>query len=183
VQQSGQQSINDQLNNAMAAASAGDAEQANFQRLKARLEAYAAAHGFGSNVKVAITRNGLVINVLTDKLLFTSGSATLQRKGLPLLDKVAQLLNVDRTHPITVAGNTDNQPISSTEFPSNWELSTARATTVVRFLITRDVGKQRLSAAGYADLHPVTSNRTPAGRALNRRVEIILQRQNPYPLP
>jgi chemotaxis protein MotB len=180
-QQSG--SINQQLNNAMAAASAGDQEQANFQALKTKIDSYARAHGFSQVVQTQIEQNGLVIRVMTDKLLFASGSATLKSAGLPLLDEVAVLLNVDHTHPITVAGHTDNEPISSAQFPSNWELSTARATNVVRYLISRGVNDQRLAAAGYAALHPLVSNATASGRAKNRRVEILLQRINPYPMP
>ena len=67
---------------------------------------------------------------------------------------MAHLLNVDQKHPITVEGNTDNVPIASAQYPSNWELSTARATSVVRYLIAHGVTAQRLGAAGYADLHP-----------------------------
>ena len=70
-------------------------------------------------------------------------------------------------------GNTDNVPIASSQFPSNWELSTARATTIVRYLIAHGVAAQRLGAAGYADLHPVATNKTAAGRSLNRRVDIV----------
>ena len=70
---------------------------------------------------------------------------------------------------------------ASAQFPSNWELSTARATTVVRYLIAHGVNRERLGAAGYADLHPIDSNATAAGRALNRRVEIVLQRLYPVP--
>jgi chemotaxis protein MotB len=170
-----------QVTNAMAAAAAANAEQEHFLKLKAKLDAYAKAHGFSKQVQTQITRSGLVINVLTDKLLFDSGSAVIKVQGVPLLDEVAQLLNVDRTHPITVAGHTDNQPISTAEYHSNWQLSTDRATNVVLFLIAHGVGDQRLGAAGYADLHPIASNATPAGRAKNRRVEILLQRLNPYP--
>jgi chemotaxis protein MotB len=94
---------------------------------------------------------------------------------------VATLLNVDKTHPITVEGNSDKQPIATSQFPSNWELSTARATTVVRFLIAHGVSAGRLAAAGYAALHPVDSNGTAAGRARNRRVDIVLMRLNPVP--
>ncbi|MGZ4266752.1 MAG: OmpA/MotB family protein, partial [Solirubrobacteraceae bacterium] len=84
-------------------------------------------------------------------------------------------------HPITVEGHTDNVPISSSQYPSNWELSTDRATTVVRYLIAKGVNRERLGAVGYADLHPIASNATTAGRARNRRVEIVLQRINPVP--
>jgi chemotaxis protein MotB len=176
-------SVNQQLNNAMAAAAAGDKEQADFQALKRKLDAYAKAHSFGSSVLVKVARNGLIINVLTDKLLFDSGSATLKPGGDPLLTELAKLLNVDRTHPITVAGHTDNQPIATAQYHSNWQLSTDRAIGVVQFLITRGVDPQRLGASGYADLHPLQTNATPVGRAHNRRVEIILQRINPFPSP
>ena len=113
-------------------------------------------------------------HVLTDKLLFTSGSATIQAAGLPLLGEISRLLNVDQKHPITVEGNTDNQPIQSSQFPSNWELSTDRATVVLRYLAAHGVMEQRLSAAGYADLHPLGSNATAAGRARNRRVVVTI---------
>ena len=96
--------------------------------------------------------------------------------AFPLLGEIAQLLDVDRLSPIAVQGNTDDVPIHSSVYPSNWELSTARASTVVRYLIGQGVGAPRLSAAGYADQRPIASNATAAGRERNRRVEIVLQR-------
>jgi chemotaxis protein MotB len=170
-----------QLQAALDSMSASLAEQSEFGALARKINAYARAHGFSSQVQAVIQRRGLVVRVLTDKLLFDSGEATLQAPGKPLLDEVAQLLNVDRTHPITVEGHTDNIPIATAEFPSNWELSTSRATNVVRYLIGRGVDRHRLSAAGYADLEPVASNATVEGRALNRRVDIVLDRINPAP--
>jgi chemotaxis protein MotB len=168
-----------QITKAMLAASAAQREQESFKKLQQELNAYAKAHGFAHEVQAVIDRRGLVVHVLTDKLLFDSGSATLQPAGLPLLGEISHLLNVDRKHPITVEGNTDNQPIQSSQFPSNWELSTDRATTVVRYLIAHSVQEQRLSAAGYADLHPLATNATAAGRARNRRVDIVLDRIYP----
>jgi chemotaxis protein MotB len=156
-------------------------EQQDFRHLKQEIDRYARQHGFASQVQTTIERRGLAVRVLTDKLLFDSGQATLKPAGLPLLGEVANLLNIDQKHPIVVEGHTDNQPISSAQFPSNWELSTARATTVVRFLIGHHVRASRLAAAGYADLHPIASNGTDYGRQLNRRVEIVLQRLNPAP--
>ncbi len=155
--------------------SAAQQEQASFEALQRELNEYAARHGFAKSVHVAIEQRGLAIRVLTDSLLFTSGSAALESQGQPLLTEIAALLNIDHVHPIAVEGNTDNVPISG-PFPSNWELSTARASRVVRFLITKGVDPQRLSAAGYAEQHPIATNSTAAGRALNRRVEIVLQR-------
>jgi chemotaxis protein MotB len=170
-----------QLQAALNSMAASVAEQDNFIALQKKLNAYAKTHGFSDKVQTVIERRGLVVRVLTDKLLFDSGQATLQPAGDPLLEEVATLLNVDQTHPITVEGNTDNQPIATAQFPSNWELSTARATTVVRFLIAHGVSADRLAAAGYAALHPVASNATAGGRASNRRVDIVLMRLNPVP--
>jgi chemotaxis protein MotB len=168
-----------QISKAMLAASGAKAEQADFQKLKRELDAYAKAHGFSSQVQTVITRQGLVVRVLTDKLLFASGSATLERAGGPLLIEVTHLLNVDQQHPITVEGNTDNQPINTSQFANNWDLSAIRATTVLTYLIAHGVSEQRLSATGYADLHPVASNATASGRARNRRVDIVLDRIYP----
>jgi chemotaxis protein MotB len=156
--------------------SAAEREQAEFEALQRRLNEYARRHGFSQEVHATIEQRGLAIRVLTDSLLFPSGSATLDPRGAPLLSEIAQLLNVDHVHPVAVEGNTDDVPITGGEFPSNWELSTARASSVVRFLISQKVDPQRLSAVGYAEQHPVASNATAAGRALNRRVEIVLQR-------
>ena len=168
-----------QISKAMLAQAAAQQEQSGFQKLKVELDAYAKAHGFSAQVQTVITRQGLVVRVLTDNLLFASGQATLEPAGDPLLNEVIALLNVDRAHPITVEGNTDNQPIQSAEFPSNWELSAIRATTVLRYLLAHGVTDQRLSAAGFADLHPIASNATAAGRAKNRRVDIVLDRIYP----
>jgi chemotaxis protein MotB len=169
-----------QISTAMLSASASAQEQTSFQHLKQELDAYARAHGFAKQVQTLIDRQGLIVRVLTDKLLFASGQARLEAVGDPLLVEVAHLLNVDQKHQITVEGNTDNVPIASSQFPSNWELSTARATTVVRYLIAHGVAAGRLGAAGYAALHPLAPNTTAAGRARNRRVDIVLQRL--YPL-
>jgi chemotaxis protein MotB len=170
-----------QLEAALNSMSAALREQASLASLKQKLDAYSKEHGLSHDVQTVIDRRGLVVRVLTDQLLFASGQATLQTAGFPLLTEVAQLLNVDKSHPITVEGHTDNVPISSSQYPSNWELSTDRATTVVRYLIAKGVNRERLGAVGYADLHPLASNATAAGRAKNRRVEIVLQRINPVP--
>jgi chemotaxis protein MotB len=168
-----------QLQQAQSIAAAAKQEQQDFQHLKRQLDSYLNAHHLSNQVKTVISKRGLVVRVLTDQVLFDSGQAALKPAGLPLLGEIANLLNVDRRHPIVVEGHTDNVPIASAQYPSNWELSTARATTVVRYLIGRGVNRNRLSASGYADLHPVASNATVSGRQLNRRVEVVLQRLNP----
>jgi chemotaxis protein MotB len=161
---------------AAARQSAATHEAQVFAQIKHRLESYAAKHGFAKSVKVAIEPKGLVIRVLTDSLLFPSGQASLDNRAHGLLSEISELLNVDETHPLDVEGNTDNVPIQSAQFPSNWELSTARASTVVRFLIEHHVTPRRLTATGNADQHPLASDATAAGRARNRRVEIVMRR-------
>ena len=161
------------------AAAAAKQEQSSFKHLKQQLDAFLRGHGLAGRVQTQITRRGLVVRVLTDKLLFDSGMADLKPGAAPLLGEIASLLNVDQSHPIDVEGHTDNVPISTSQFPSNWELSTARATTVVRYLLHHGVGRGRIAASGYADLHPIVGNATGGGRARNRRVEIVLQRLNP----
>jgi chemotaxis protein MotB len=170
-----------EISTAEMSVSAADAEQQSFQHLQAKLNAYARAHGFSNQVHAFITRQGLDVRVLTDHLLFGSGSATLVATGFPLLDEVGRLLKIEGNHPIMVEGNTDNVPISTSQFPSNWELSTDRATAVVRYLIAQGVPEHQLGAAGYAALHPVATNTTATGRALNRRVDIVIQRLYPDP--
>jgi chemotaxis protein MotB len=161
-----------------AAAAAARHQAAEFLRIKHELDAYAASHGFAKSVKTTVEARGLVIRVLTDDLLFASGQATLERRASGLLGEISQLLNIDETHPISVEGNTDNVPIHSATYPSNWELSTARASTVVRFLIAHGIGASRLTALGNAEQHPFDSNATVTGRARNRRVEIVMRRIN-----
>lgn len=156
-------------------------EEDELQHLKRLLDAYASAHGFKAQVETSVTRRGLVVRLLTDNVLFDSGLASLKPQGLPLLGEVGTLLGVDRVHPIVVEGHTDDVPISTTRFASNWELSTARASQVVRYLIGRNVPAQRFGASGYADLHPIASNGTSTGRARNRRVEVVLQRIHALP--
>jgi chemotaxis protein MotB len=162
------------------AASSAAREQQNFQHLKAQIDSYAAKHGLRSQLETTVTRRGLVIRLLTDKVLFDSGSATLKPPAGPELAQISGLLRSDN-HDIMVEGNTDNLPIHGSVFPTNWELSTARASRVVRQLIQDGVGKGRLGAAGYAALHPIATNATAVGRSRNRRVEIVLLRNGQGP--
>jgi chemotaxis protein MotB len=159
-----------------AAAQAAKHEQESFKKLKARVDEYTKAHGLSSKVSTIITRDGLVIRLLTDKLLFASGSATVQPAGTGLLAKVGGLLRVENDHEVRVRGFTDPVPIHTAAFPSNWELSAGRAASVVRAFTQAGVAAERLEAVGRASLDPLSSNATAAGRARNRRVEVLLPR-------
>ncbi len=159
--------------------SAGDAaaaEQDEFAELKRRLDSYARENGFSTSIETMIRRRGLVIRLLTDRVLFDSGSVLLRSASTPLLEQIAKLVNLDGSHPISIEGHTDTVPIATGQFPSNWELSSARAASVVRFMIGEAVVPERLEATGLAWLRPIASNETAAGRSRNRRVEIVLLR-------
>jgi chemotaxis protein MotB len=151
-------------------------EQEDFRRLKQQIDSYAKQKGLQNQVQTVIAQRGLVIRLLTDKVLFDSGQAELKPQASPVLGQVAQIIAKEGAHQVMVEGHTDNVPIRGSVFPTNWELSTARASRVVRFLIGGGVIQHRLSAGGYAALHPISSNATAAGRSRNRRVEIVLLR-------
>jgi chemotaxis protein MotB len=161
--------------------SAGQQEAEQLQKLKERVDAYAREKGLADKLSARVERRGLVITILTDQLLFDSGSAQLKSQGLPLMNAVAGLLRQEKTHQVVVEGHTDTVPISGSQYPTNWELSTARASTVVRVLAQEGVNSQRLTAAGRAYLDPVASNSTDTGRSQNRRVQIVLPRQAASP--
>jgi len=115
---------------------------------------------------------------MVEKVLFNSGQALVKPEGLNVLKNVSDVLkNVDDKQ-IRIEGHTDNVPIGvkiKDKFPTNWELSTARATNVVRYFIEKGgVNRENLEAVGYADTRPVASNETDEGRTANRRIEIAL---------
>lgn len=111
---------------------------------------------------------------MSDSILFFPADATLSQSGEQVLDELAVMLKQRPWH-ILVEGHTDNQPISTPRYASNWELSSSRATSVTRYLIGRGISPQRLSAIGYADTRPITSNNDEIGRGKNRRVALILR--------
>ena len=125
------------------------------------------------SVDVGASREGIVIS-LAGNMLFDSGKSDLKPRGMTLLDTLSERL---RTMPneIRVEGHTDNIAIATPLYPSNWELSSARATTVGRYLVEHsDIAPQRIIAAGYGEFRPVAPNDTREGRARNRRVDLVV---------
>ncbi|NNF29617.1 MAG: OmpA family protein, partial [Gemmatimonadetes bacterium] len=124
-------------------------------------------------LSVSIDRGRMVINLPQD-ILFPSGSATLNADGRGTLSEVGAVLTTIEDRRFQVEGHTDNVPISTARFPSNWELSAARALSVVNLLQNSGVPPERLSGAGYGEYQPVASNDDADGRRLNRRIEIVM---------
>ena len=134
------------------------------------------ASALGVRDAVAFRREerGLIVSIVADDVMFDPGQATVRHGGAGILQSVAAALH-DSPNRIAVEGHTDDVPINTARFRSNWELSTARATEVLRYLVDElRIPANRVSAAGYGDQHPLAPNDTPAGRARNRRVELAI---------
>jgi len=166
-----------------------EVQRARGERLAARIrssrldaaqrdaEAFVATRGMTEMVAVKRTDRGVRLR-LADRLLFPSGSAAIQPRGRRLLDRLLPLL-ADFRGRIEVEGHTDDVPIRTSRFPSNWELSAARAIAVVRQLTATGLAPDRLMAVGYGETRPIAPNTSTEGRARNRRVAIVLVPRSP----
>ena len=120
-------------------------------------------------------REGKIFLRVEGKVLFGSGSADLIPEAAHILSDIVEIVKNNPQYDVDIRGHTDNRPITTARFASNWELSAIRATTVLRYLIESGISEERLTATGFADLRPVASNNTPEGRSKNRRVEFVLK--------
>src|SRR5665647_3573599 len=149
---------------------AADARLSTFKNLLAKLRSM-----IDSGQLKVIIRDGRMIIALPNDILFDSGKTSVKAEGKAALEKVAQVLATVPDRDFLVAGHTDDVPIKTAQFGSNWELSTARAVEVVRFLITKGMNGKVLAAAGFAEFDPAIANDSTEHRAQNRRIEIVLQ--------
>lgn len=147
--------------------------KANYEQLTAGLKSEISAGA----VTITQLKGKLTVNMV-DRILFDPGQADVKEDGKKVLEKVGQVLSGVADKDIRIEGHTDNKPIGGelkNKYPSNWELSTARATVVARYLQDQaKIDPKKLVAAGYGEFRPVASNDTPENRALNRRIEIVL---------
>ena len=146
------------------------------KKIKERIDAYVVTQKLEQGVITKITlKEGLVIS-FREKLMFDPGKADIHPTARTVVTDIVQLIKSEPNR-IAVEGHTDNTPISTERFPSNWELSTARATNVARFLLEDlRLDPQRLSSSGYGEFQPVEANTTPQGRASNRRIDMVVRR-------
>src|ERR1035437_1445065 len=149
------------------------AEEKDFRQIKAAVEAYLIKQGAQSKVTLEITRRGLIVS-LKEAGFFNSGQANIKPEAYEQIDTIAEVMT-QYNNPLRLEGHTDNVPISTAQFPSNWELSTARATNGLKYLLKNfDVDANKISATGYAEFRPIADNTTPEGRAKNRRVDLVM---------
>jgi chemotaxis protein MotB len=119
-------------------------------------------------------RNGQMVLKLPSGILFASGSADLSKGGETALAEVLSVLEEFKDRRFVIAGHTDNEPIKTRKFPNNWALSSARALSVLEFMVDAGFDSKNLGAAGYGEFDPVAANDTPENKQLNRRIEIVL---------
>ena len=148
-------------------------EEAEFLYEVRAVEKLILEQGLDKQVEVQVTNEGVIFR-LNSEFAFDSGGATLQKGPRSVLDRMASFFK-KFPYRIRIEGHTDTQPINSTKFPSNWDLSAARSVSVARYFQGMGLPPERISATGMGEFHPIGDNGTVAGRAKNRRVEIFLQ--------
>lgn len=150
-----------------------DEKQDSLGQLLEDVEHYLEENNLEDVITANRTGRGVTL-VLQENILFDSGEAEILKKGKPFLNKIGKLLT-KLPNDVKVEGHTDNRPISNYRYPSNWELSGARASSVIRYLIEEnDFDEERFSVAGYADTRPSVENSSAKNQSKNRRVEIII---------
>ncbi len=155
-------------------------ENENLEELKEQVEKYLEQNDLEANVLVELDSRGLLLR-FKENVLFDSGKSDLKPDAQKILGFLGNILNTPEfaERYIRVEGHTDNVPIRTLQFPSNWELSTSRAASVIRYYIENSqLRPDRFTASGYGEYYPVASNDTTGGRALNRRVDIVILRSS-----
>jgi chemotaxis protein MotB len=143
------------------------------RQLEEQINGISQAVGQENNISVITDERGIVIRIM-DKAFYDTGKADLKDKARVTLDRIAPVIK-SLTNEIRIEGHTDNVPISTAEFKSNWELSVRRATEVIRYLVEKGgLSPRRISAAGYGEYRPVAANNSDVNRAMNRRIEMIV---------
>lgn len=153
------------------------AENQQLESVKRQMDQYIEQNHMKDELSTELTEDGLMIRI-KEKALFPSGSAELVQESQRIGPVITGLL-VPLSERVVISGHTDNVPIATAQYPSNWELSSARAMNFMKFLLAQDgrLNPARFSAIGYSEYHPVVSNDTEAGRIQNRRVEVLIARK------
>lgn len=147
-------------------------EEPSLDELLKKINKYIEENGLEEVISAARDKRGVLV-ILQGNILFDTASAEIIDEAFPVLEEVASLLN-EVSNPVEVQGHTDDRPINTYRFPSNWELSGARASRIVRELIDESVDSSRLLSVGYGEKEPIASNATKEGRQKNRRVTIVI---------
>ncbi|MCX7709413.1 MAG: OmpA family protein [Clostridia bacterium] len=149
-------------------------EEQQIEEVKKEVTEMIEKENLKGSVEVTIQERGAVISIM-EKVLFKSGSAEIEQDSKPTVEKIGNILKSITSNQIKVEGHTDDDPIRTTQFPSNWELSSARATNVLRLLVDKaGINPKSISAVGYGEFRPKAENTSPENKAANRRVDIVI---------
>jgi chemotaxis protein MotB len=177
--------LRDELTNSQARIEALLKEKEQVTKTQKQMEDQMRSALQSKDITISELQGRLTVNIL-DRVLFASGEAELKPEGEKVLAQVAGVLNQNTNRQIYVIGHTDNVPIRASQFgrySSNWELSTARATSAVRYLVEKsEVDPSLMAAVGYGEYHPIADNATSEGRAKNRRIAIVVMPEQFNPL-
>ncbi|TCI50674.1 flagellar motor protein MotB [Exiguobacterium sp. SH1S21] len=150
-------------------------ELAKLDELKEEVNQYIKKNGLEDEIEATINSSGLVLTI-QDRALFSMGEATLDADARTVAQSISGILEQAGNREIVVSGHTDNVPINTARFPSNWELSSARATAFMRGLLTNEsLNPNQFTLASYGEYKPIATNETDAGRSKNRRVEVLIK--------
>ena len=151
-------------------------EVEEFVKIYEQMSEYIKENNLESSITLRLDERGLLVRFMDD-VLFDSGKADLTASAREIINKVAEIIKQNEKN-VRIEGHTDNVPINTVRFPSNWELSTTRAVNVVKYLIEEcGLEASRMAASGYSDQHPVDDNNTKEGRQKNRRVDMVILRE------
>ncbi|MBA4503151.1 flagellar motor protein MotB [Marinobacterium marinum] len=151
--------------------------QLDWERLGRDLDNALAQMQMQEAVEIGAPKDGKLSLRVKGGLLFTSGSSTFNHAMLPMLDALLETLQQNPHYKLEIQGHTDDLPISTPQFPSNWELSAVRATTVLRYMVDAGINPRRLTATGYGSSLPLVPNTSDVNRAINRRIEFVLEKR------
>ncbi len=150
-------------------------DRKSLEGIQSRVDEYIAVHELENQFDTSMTDEGLLVTI-RDSILFNPGKADIREEYLPLATELTELLVFDPPRHIVVTGHTDNVPMNSAEFSSNWDLSVIRAVNFLKLMMNNEeIDPLYFSAKGYGEFQPIASNDTAEGRAKNRRVEILIQ--------
>ena len=154
-------------------------KQQDMKRVSKAIKQLITSTAAEKDTKISPPKDGkIIINVRGD-LFFKPGSAQFKREAMPIMDGIGNILRKNEVFTLAIGGHTDNIPISTNRYPSNWELSAIRATTVLRYFVRGGMRPNRLTATGYGESLPMVANDTELQRADNRRIEFVLERKSP----
>ncbi|MGB1238003.1 MAG: OmpA/MotB family protein [Pseudomonadales bacterium] len=150
--------------------------QQELAKLSKSLNQLIKTSGNEDDAKISPPIDGKIVINIRGSLFFNAGSAQFRRQAMPIMDGIGNILRKNTKFNLAIGGHTDNIPISTNRFPSNWELSAIRATSVLRYFIRGGMAPERLTATGYGESQPLGPNETPEERDTNRRIEFVLER-------